>query len=109
MTVHGRDALLVEPALLPPEVVAAEGALRAWRTGRARRDKVAPFIVCSDKVLRAIATGRPSTLARLRQVDGIGPTKLELYGEEILAALSQGTSPWGAAAAAGDGRPGESS
>ena len=38
------------------------------------------FIVLYDRHLRAIATTRPKTLAELRKVDGIGPTKLELYG-----------------------------
>ncbi|PLS75933.1 MAG: ATP-dependent DNA helicase RecQ, partial [Actinobacteria bacterium] len=59
----------------------------AWRLERCRRDKVSAFIVLYDRHLRAIATTRPRTLEQLRAVDGIGPTKLELYGEEILAVL----------------------
>ena len=38
--------------------------------------------------LSAIAAARPSSLVALRRIDGIGPAKLELYGEEILAVLS---------------------
>ncbi|MGH9178928.1 MAG: ATP-dependent DNA helicase UvrD2 [Acidimicrobiales bacterium] len=65
----------------------AESALRAWRLERSRRDSVAAFIVLSNRHLRSVARARPRTLAELRRVDGIGPTKLELYGEEILAVL----------------------
>jgi DNA helicase II / ATP-dependent DNA helicase PcrA len=73
---------------------AAEQALRAWRTDRSRKDKVPPFIVLHDRTLLAIASVRPGSLVELRRIDGIGPTKLDLYGEEIVAVL---------AAAAGSG------
>jgi ATP-dependent DNA helicase RecQ len=65
-----------------------EQALRAWRTERSRQDRVPPFIVLHDRTLVAVAAARPSSLVALRQVPGIGPTKLELYGEEILATLA---------------------
>jgi DNA helicase-2/ATP-dependent DNA helicase PcrA len=65
--------------------------LRTWRRSRSQADKVSAFIVCSDKTLRAIARAEPSTLMELRAVEGIGPTKLELYGEEILAVISGDT------------------
>jgi len=87
VTIRGRTAVLVARPDLAPDVARAEEALRAWRTDRCRRDKVSAFIVLYDRHLRAIATRRPSTLAQLRTVDGIGPTKLELYGDEILAVL----------------------
>jgi superfamily II DNA helicase RecQ len=50
---------------------------------------VAPFIVLHDRTLMAIAAARPSSLVALRAVDGIGPAKLEQYGEEILAATAE--------------------
>jgi superfamily II DNA helicase RecQ len=39
-------------------------------------------------VLAAIAEARPTTLAQLRRVKGMGPTKLERYGPEILEVLA---------------------
>jgi DNA helicase-2/ATP-dependent DNA helicase PcrA len=71
----------------PADAVPAEDALKAWRRERARADKVSAFIVASNAVLRSIAIRRPATLAELATVDGIGPTKLDLYGDEILALL----------------------
>ena len=65
-----------------------EQALRAWRTERSRRDKIPPFIVMHDRTLLAVAAAKPASLVALRQVEGIGPAKLELYGEEILATLA---------------------
>jgi len=74
-------------AELSPEGQHAEAALRAWRLERSRVDKVPAFVVLSDRHLRGIADARPRTLTDLRALPGIGPTKLELYGEEILAVL----------------------
>ncbi|MGH9078433.1 MAG: HRDC domain-containing protein, partial [Acidimicrobiales bacterium] len=68
-----------------PADAALDSALRAWRLERCRRDRVPPYVVLSDRTLRAIVTARPGSLVTLRQVPGIGPAKLEMYGEEILA------------------------
>ena len=95
----GRGASTVERAPLADRSTlaaadrAAEEALRAWRLARCRRDGVPPYVVLSDRTLRAIVTSRPASLVALRQISGIGPTKLELYGEEILAALAAGIGP----------------
>ena len=67
---------------------AVEQALRAWRTERSRRDKVPPYIVLHDRTLVAIAAARPGSLRQLLRIDGIGPTKLDLYGDEIVAVVT---------------------
>jgi DNA helicase-2/ATP-dependent DNA helicase PcrA len=62
-------------------------ALRAWRTSRAREDAVPAFVVFHDSTLAAIAEQRPASLAALRRVQGIGPAKLDKYGEEVIAVI----------------------
>jgi len=62
-------------------------ALRAWRTEVARRDKVPPYVVMSDAHLRGIAERRPTTPAELAACAGIGPLKLERYGEDIIGVI----------------------
>jgi superfamily II DNA helicase RecQ len=62
-------------------------ALRAWRTARARADAVAPFIVFHDSTIEAIAARRPRSMAELRRVPGVGPMKLDRYGEEIIGVV----------------------
>jgi DNA helicase-2/ATP-dependent DNA helicase PcrA len=59
-------------------------ALKAWRLERAREDQVPAYVVASDATLAGIATRRPSTDSGLLDVSGIGPSKLEKYGPEIL-------------------------
>jgi DNA helicase-2/ATP-dependent DNA helicase PcrA len=70
-----------------PASVATFEVLRAWRSRRAREDGIAAYIVAHDSTLRAIVEARPASLAALRRVPGMGPMKLERYGEEILAAM----------------------
>jgi DNA helicase-2/ATP-dependent DNA helicase PcrA len=80
----GKGAPLAD---LAPEDARVEEALRAWRLERCRADDVPAYIVASNAVIRAIATRRPTSARELATVDGIGPTKLELYGDEILAVV----------------------
>jgi DNA helicase-2/ATP-dependent DNA helicase PcrA len=61
--------------------------LRAWRLERARADGVPPYVVFHDAVLHAIAAAQPSSLGELGQIAGVGPAKLERYGEAVLSLL----------------------
>ena len=83
----------VVPSEPAPKTAAADrsplsNALRAWRTARARADSIAPFIVFHDSTIEAIAERRPRTIPELRRVPGIGPMKLDRYGEEIVAIVT---------------------
>jgi RecQ family ATP-dependent DNA helicase len=62
--------------------------LRAWRRIEAQRAQVAPFVIFHDTTLRAIARANPTTQAELVMLPGMGPRKLESYGEAILELLS---------------------
>ena len=98
---------------LPEVDPVVEQALRAWRTERSRHDGVSAYIVMHDTTLYAIAAARPASLVALRGIDGIGPAKLELYGDEVLAVLAgledrgAGAVDGGSAAAAGPPSAGE--
>ena len=63
-------------------------ALRTWRRERAGDDEVPPYVVFTDATLQLIAEHRPSTDAGLLKIAGVGPTKLEKYGAEVLALLA---------------------
>ena len=65
-------------------------ALKTWRRERARRDGVPAYVVLPDKAVDDIARRTPTSLADLARCHGIGPTKLERYGDEILAAVDAG-------------------
>ena len=58
--------------------------LREWRTERARDEEIAAFMVFSNATLEEIATRRPQTPKALLAVSGVGPEKLQKYGEDLL-------------------------
>jgi ATP-dependent DNA helicase RecQ len=62
-------------------------ALREVRSKLAKRDSVVSFAVLHDRTLREIARRVPKNASDLLQISGIGPTKLQRYGTELLAAL----------------------
>lgn len=63
-------------------------ALRRWRRERAAEDGVPAYVVFHDTTLAEIADSHPRTLPALRRIRGLGPTKLERYGAEILAVIA---------------------
>ena len=64
-------------------------ALREWRLERAKADEVPAYVVFHNATLVEIAERKPRTLAELASVPGVGPAKLERYGEDLLAALAR--------------------
>jgi DNA helicase-2/ATP-dependent DNA helicase PcrA len=40
-------------------------------------------------VLHEIADARPATLGELAQIAGVGPSKLERYGDDVLATVAE--------------------
>ena len=59
--------------------------LRAWRLERARKDGVPPYVIFHDTVLHAIADAQPKSRGELSQIAGVGPAKLDRYGDALLA------------------------
>jgi ATP-dependent DNA helicase RecQ len=63
--------------------------LRSVRRRLADRQDVPAYIVFSDAVLREMAARRPRTPDAMLAVPGVGPVKLERYGEAFLEELSR--------------------
>jgi DNA helicase-2/ATP-dependent DNA helicase PcrA len=88
-TAGARDGRAPSAKVDPADRSPLSNALRSWRTARARADSVAPFIVFHDTTIEAIAKSRPRSIAELRRVPGVGPTKLDRYGEEIIGVVAR--------------------
>jgi DNA helicase-2/ATP-dependent DNA helicase PcrA len=83
------DQVAKRPGRSLEELPPAFGALREWRLERAKADEVPAYVVFHNATLAEIAERRPRTLAELAGIPGVGPTKLERYGEDVLAALAR--------------------
>ncbi|UDY24600.1 ATP-dependent DNA helicase UvrD2 [Nocardioides sp. Kera G14] len=63
--------------------------LKEWRTRTAAHIEKPAYIVFSNHTLEKIAEHRPTSLVQLRRVEGIGETKLNDYGDEVLAIVEE--------------------
>lgn len=66
----------VDPALVE--------RLRTWRLETAQQTGQKAFYVFPDATLQRIAAARPQTLEELQSVKGVGPKKLDDYGQAVL-------------------------
>ncbi|GLW64824.1 ATP-dependent DNA helicase RecQ [Actinomadura rubrobrunea] len=82
---------------LPEEAVPLFERLRAWRAATAKEQGVPAYVIFHDATLREIATVRPSSLAELSRVSGVGENKLAKYGEQVLATVADHGSDQGGA------------
>jgi ATP-dependent DNA helicase RecQ len=74
VTLEGADGALLE-------------RLRTLRRTIAKEEQVPAYVVFPDRTLAEIALRRPRTTVALADIRGVGPTKLERYGERFLAAV----------------------
>jgi DNA helicase-2/ATP-dependent DNA helicase PcrA len=84
VTVEGRPAVLAHPRFAE-----AWDGLRTWRAERAKAAGKPAFVVFDDKTLRLVAAVLPTNEAGLLAINGIGPAKLESYGDELIAIAEQ--------------------
>ncbi len=63
-------------------------ALRAWRASVAKDSQVPAYVVFSDATLQAISEALPASEAELLDISGVGPSKLERYGAEVLQIIA---------------------
>ena len=74
----------------PSELVASPAdarlleRLRALRTSIAREEQVPAYIVFADRTLLEIAVRRPKSPYALGEIRGVGPMKIDKYGERFL-------------------------
>jgi len=81
-----------DPATLSSAAEQLFTQLRAWRTEVARPTKTPAFMILGDAVLRAIANSAPQNLSALHAISGMGPTKVDRYGADLIA-ICRGDAP----------------
>lgn len=58
--------------------------LERWRRETSKREDRAAYLILTNASLQQIAAEKPQTLNEVKAIKGIGPVKLERYGEAIL-------------------------
>ncbi|MFI7002523.1 DNA helicase RecQ [Nocardia sp. NPDC050175] len=62
--------------------------LREWRAATSKEQGVPAYVVFHDATLREIVARKPTSLAELGTVTGVGENKLAKYGEQVLEVLA---------------------
>ena len=83
---RGVDA---EPVRLSADGEGLAARIREWRAGEAKRLRVPAYVVLHDRTIAALAQACPKTPRELLRIDGIGPAKVERFGQEILRLCSE--------------------
>eukprot|EP00958_Prasinococcus_capsulatus_P015189 scaffold1618_cov397-Prasinococcus_capsulatus_cf.AAC.19 len=81
------DQLPVDPSQLNDVEYVAYEELRTWRNGHSRKLEIEPYKVCTNRSLVEMVHSLPETTKDLLEVWGLGPAKVERYGEQFLAIL----------------------
>ena len=68
-------------------------ALRALRKRLAEEHGVPPYVIFPDATLLEMLRSKPTTLADMARVSGVGARKLERYGDAFLEVLAGGDTP----------------
>ena len=84
---RGERAAPPAELVVGPDDAPLFGELRALRGAIAREEQVPAYVVFADRTLAEIAVRKPRSLAALSEVRGVGPAKLEKYGERFLALI----------------------
>lgn len=61
--------------------------LKKWRFKRSLDDRVPVYMICPDRTLEHLAMELPETLDALNNIHGLGPSRIERFGRELLEAL----------------------
>ncbi|NTF17858.1 DNA helicase RecQ [Agrobacterium rubi] len=75
--------------LLQGDDAALYELLRARRTEISRSERLAPYMVLPDATLAALAIKRPGELEGMLGIHGIGPSKLDRYGQAFLDVIEE--------------------
>jgi DNA helicase-2/ATP-dependent DNA helicase PcrA len=90
LDVSTRAPARVAPPVQPDDPV--YDTLKRWRLETAKAEEKPAYVIFHNATLAEIVRRAPRTRAELAEVPGVGPAKLDRYGDEVLAVLSAGAT-----------------
>jgi ribonuclease D len=67
--------------------------LKKWRLEKSFAERKPAYMICQDRTLEQMAIDRPATIEALLSIYGLGASRIERYGEELLHALADALKP----------------
>ena len=78
---------------LAPHETAIYDRLVNWRSQEASEQRVPPYVVAHNSMLREIARIRPASTEQLLAIGGFGKTRVDRYGEAIVRIVNEAVVP----------------
>jgi ribonuclease D len=66
--------------------------LKGWRLEKSNLARVPAYMICPDRTLEELVIEKPVTLEALNSIHGLGASRIERYGQELLDALREALS-----------------
>ena len=85
--IRQKQSASAAPSRRRPTLGGLERALDNYRRKQARKLNWKPYMVFHKKVIRGICTNHPNSLEELVQIEGLGPAKLERFGDDLLGVI----------------------
>jgi len=63
--------------------------LKKWRLEKSFAERKPAYMICQDRTLEQMAIDKPATLEALANIYGLGASRIERYGEELLKELEK--------------------
>ena len=102
VSVNGQSRKLVAPSGTRPRRSMAgpmkpaqsdlHKSLKTWRREQAKADGVPAYVISNDHTLDEIVSVRPRTVGQLLGIHGMGPARVDRYGDQILAIVEEHAS-----------------
>jgi|TARA_B100001971_G_scaffold124772_1_gene114880 hypothetical protein len=59
-------------------------ALKEWRLKKSKEIKKPAYTICTNETINSIIEQKPKTLSKLKDIKGLGPTRIKEYGKDII-------------------------
>ena len=66
--------------------------LKNYRTDKSKEKKVPPYVIFQDKTIIELSNSKPTLLSNLHKINGLGTTRIEQYGEDIIKIITENSS-----------------
>jgi superfamily II DNA helicase RecQ len=90
---RAREQTVDHRAELGPDEQRLFDALRTWRNERARREGKPAYLLFTNRQLAELVRLRPTTLAALHAIDGLGEARTRDFGPDLVALIATQPGP----------------
>jgi hypothetical protein len=78
------------PVELTREEAGLVEAIKAWRSAKASEERIPPYCIVQNRSIEDIARAHPSSAEELAGIKGLGPSRIDKYGVELIGLVASG-------------------